>query len=161
MLSFARLCLLAVSLALLFHVSLGAQLQYTIYNSTTCQNSLSSGTDNSANYVSNSGLNVWTSTNCLKVNNVPNVGSTTLSCTTGSQNVQGMAVYTDGSCSTRSTTITAASTGGSGSCAQIQNSGVATGLSFSVTCNQNGAFAMAALSLPLMALLALVAVVSM
>lgn len=160
MLAFARLCVLAVSLALLINESLGANIQYTIYNSTNCQNAITSGVDNSPIYTSDNGQNTWQPSGCLHVSSLPGrVGSTTLSCLTGSNTVQRMYLYNDSSCVTPAL-YSASGAPGSGGCMPITTLSLApTGLSYSLTCN--GAYGMTALSLPLMAVLALLSAVAM
>ena len=157
MLSFARFCFVVLSVSLLFNVSLAANLQYSVYNgTTTCSGSASfSGTDNSPNYTSSNGLNTW-SGSCVGVSSgVTNIQSAKFTCTAGSTSITAAVFYSDTACATQSATAVGGT--GSGSCVALTGSTYPD--SVSVTCNS--AFAMAALSLPLMALLALAAMVSM
>ena len=156
MLSFARLCFLLLGVSLLFGVSLAANLQYTIYSGTTCTgSSLASGQDNSPTYSSSSGTSVWVGS-CVTVSGVTGIGSAQFGCSSGNTALSQAAFFTDTKCSTGAANALGS---GSGTCAAVN--GASTPESVTITCNGNGAFAMAALSLPLLAILALLATLSM
>ena len=159
MLSLARVCFLAVSLSLLFNASLAANLQYSIYNGTACSgSSLTSGTDNGASYQSSNGQSVWVGS-CVPVSGVSGILSAKLGCSSGTVSISNGAFYTQAGCTGNLAGAAQNQTAGSGSCSTIVTA--SSSLSVGLQCNSNGAFAMAALSLPLMALLALVASFSM
>jgi len=158
MLSFARVCFLAVSLSLLLNVSVAANLQFAIYNGTTCSgNSVSSGTDNSPTYQSASGQNAWVGS-CTSLSNVASgFNYILMNCGTGNTNVDTVTLWGDNGCKT--TPVASGSGAGSGKCTTITTTQTGVSISAIVTCNS--AYAMAALSLPLLALLALLATISM
>ena len=161
MLSLARLCFLLLSASLLFNVSLAANLQYNMYNGTSCAgNTISSGQDNSPTYTSTSGLNSWTGS-CIAVNSVSGIGSAKLNCQSGSATSTSGQFFSDSACTTANLVGSAISTTGSGSCTAVSPAPAGLSASVTITCNGNGAFAMAALSLPLLAILALLATLSM
>ena len=160
MLSLARVCFLAVLVSLLFNVSLGqsqsAQLQYSIYNGTTCSgNFITSGVDYDASFSYANGQEVWQGS-CISVSGVSGVFSAQLGCSVGSDSQDTAVLFSDSAC--QSAAFEAVGSG-PGQCASVNSQS----LSLTVTCYggaMNGAASMAALSLPLMALLASVAAIS-
>lgn len=167
---FTRLCIIVVCLSLLFAVSLSASLQYTIYNSTNVCNGpvVATGTDTNPGYSTDGTASAWTNGTCLTVTGTSGQGfqSLKLQCLSGSaRDYQGAQLFTDKTCSSPASGFDALDLGSAGHCFNITStpSGVTvnTGLSMTVNCyGNNGAVAVAALSLPMMALLALVAIVS-
>ena len=157
MLSFARLCLLAVSLALLVHLSSAASLGYTAYNNTGCTGPvLAFGTDYNATYTSAGGYQTWQGS-CFQVTNIAILGASyaQIICTEPSYGpgVSAMYYFQDSNCNLFMDSFKGS---GPNTCAASgQTSPIPT---IYITCN--GAYAMAALSLslPLMALLAVVVV---
>lgn len=158
MLAFTRLCMLAVSLSLLLNVSLAASLQYSFYNGTTCAGTATaSGTDSNPTYGTQGGTSVW-SGSCVAVSGVSGIATTKLVCTSGSTSTTGALFYSDAACA-NPTFISVSGSTGSGSCVAV--SGLSYSASMTITCNGNGALTVAALSIPLMAVLALLATLSM
>ena len=156
---FSRVCLLAMSLALLLNISLGASVSWSFYSSNACNGTtVYTGTDKSA--LSSNGAYA---SGCQQTSALGSgISSVQLGCgiasvgnTTSNTNVA--IYYSDASCNTQSSAGGGGSAGGgSGQCFSVSGiSGVKTA---SVSCN--AAFATATLSLPLMALLALPATVS-
>ena len=96
----------------------------------------------------------------MTISGISGIGTAKVTCTSASTaSSSGAQFFTDGACTPSVGFAVAANvTSASGSCTTI--GGTPYTESIAITCNGDGAFAMAALPLPLMALLALLAAVS-
>ena len=164
---FSRLCLLAVYLAGLMSVALGASVQWNIYSDLTCTNQQTSGKDSNAASGVVAGVTAYASTTCIPLSGLTGIRSASAGCTTGT--VQGVDVtesllvlYLDGGCQTKvatngSTPSVAARPWGA--CATINPTTGYGSLSAKINCNS--AASVAAASLSLIVIPALLAVFSM
>ena len=144
----SRFALLALLLSLLLASTVASSVTYTVYSDANCQTAVSSGTQ-STQYASTSSASGYAAT-CFGISGVSGASYAYAGCVTpsGGANSGAMVAFSDSGCTQQ---VASWSDTPPGACGK-QNGG-----SGSVIINCNGAMGMAALSLPLLAALSVVA----
>jgi len=140
-------------------ISVSASSSYTVYSDTQCANQISSGSGISATTQSQSG-NTVTQTGCFTVSGVNGVQGGVITCLSGQVNSNSLLLYNNNNnCATNPTSVVYEYLGGgsyTGGCVASSTGGAT---SAKWTCNSG--FTVYTTSIPLMLLLALLAILAM